>query len=653
MQIDTKIGWNFPPTNGGRVDGFNDPGIAHFTGTPLGSLARETIQNSLDARLGEDRPVHVSFELISLNPDHLGRDEIARTIDECKLTANADGDLAAVSALEAASRTIRQESIPCLRVSDRETTGLRGDHWRALVKMQGISHKPDLEGAGGSHGIGKYAPFAVSTVRTVFYWTCFHEDGCDQERFQGKSVLMSHLNRDDEETQGTGFYGFHRNCRELTEGIPQGFRVLDAAQRPKPGTSLTILGFRETDNWRRRIAASVIENFFYAIASGGLTVIVEPEETSDLMEIDRLSMDKWFQYLIEDESGDNSTNDMISQVREARTFWELSQSDPIAEKQDSDLGHCKLWLRTSDSLPSKVAFVRRTGMLVTTRQQGLIRFPGFRDFAALCVFEDPEGNELLRRMENPKHDQFEPERLPKEERDRGRRALKRVTEWVRAEIRKQAGPPEGGKRTVLSELAVYLPDYQPEEPFDDTSSDSHEDDGEPGFGGRVTISLKPVRRPVPSGLATEDETESDDGAGEDTGGEGGAGTGENGGGGGDGGGSGEGEGQGGTGPSGGGKARRGIPVSRVRMLPLVGRKNQYQLSFLPQKDGIARLILEEAGDSTSMPRNDVRAAGTDISLDKVRLKKGQRHVIEITADGPIDGRAWRLSAVATEERDQA
>jgi hypothetical protein len=39
-----EIGWRFPPTNGGRVDGFNDPGIANFNGAPLSSLARETIQ---------------------------------------------------------------------------------------------------------------------------------------------------------------------------------------------------------------------------------------------------------------------------------------------------------------------------------------------------------------------------------------------------------------------------------------------------------------------------------------------------------------------------------------------------------------------------------------------------------------------------------
>ena len=44
-----EIGWHFPPTSGGREDGFNDPGAAHFSGAPLSSLARETIQNSLDA----------------------------------------------------------------------------------------------------------------------------------------------------------------------------------------------------------------------------------------------------------------------------------------------------------------------------------------------------------------------------------------------------------------------------------------------------------------------------------------------------------------------------------------------------------------------------------------------------------------------------
>ena len=46
---------------------------------------------------------------------------------------------------------------------------------------------------------------------------------------------------------------------------------------------------------------------------------------------------------------------------------------------------------------------------------------------------------------------------------------------------------------MLSELAVYLPDYQPEEPFEQAGRDDDESKGEPGFGGRVTISLKQIR----------------------------------------------------------------------------------------------------------------------------------------------------------------
>ncbi len=174
--MNNPIGWYFPPTNGGVGDGFNNPGIAHFNGSPLTSLARETIQNSLDANTPSNQQVHVSFELIELNPDDIGRNEIEAAIVACQQVAKSDSDSTAVSALDVAAQTIRSEQIPCLCVSDRHTTGLQGDHWRTLVKMQGISHKPGMEGAGGSHGIGKYAPFAVSTLRTVFYWTYYREN---------------------------------------------------------------------------------------------------------------------------------------------------------------------------------------------------------------------------------------------------------------------------------------------------------------------------------------------------------------------------------------------------------------------------------------------------------------------------------------------
>lgn len=641
------IGWWFPPTHGGTSAGFNDSGIAHFSGAPLSSLARETIQNSLDARKGSEEPVHVSFELIHLEPDDIGRNELIDAISACKKVEINDETVTA--ALQTAEKSICKDKIPCLRISDRNTTGLSGEQWHTLVKMQGKSHKPDLEGAGGSHGIGKYAPFSVSAPRTVFYWTCYQQNKKDVEKFQGKSILMSHYNKEGE-TQGTGYYGIKEGCSELKEGkIPECFRIPNQSHGPVHGTSLVILGFRETEDWRQRVARSVIENFFHAISTENLTVTIEPDDSdseSQLFEINKESLEEWFDKLSQAfQTSDDGGDEDGSELERARIFWEMSNAkDPTAERQDPEFGHCRLWIRVAEGLPSRVAFVRLTGMVITTQQQNLRRFSGFRDFAALCVFEDPSGNEFLRRMENPRHDQFEPDRLPEKDRARGWRALRAITRWIREEIRKYAGPPEGGKKTVLSELAAYLPDFRTDEPFEDVSPDG-EKIREPGFGERIKVTLKPIRRPTPQGLPAENEEISEDSDGADTGEFGGSGTGSNGGGGGSGG-SGEGEGEGGTGVRGGSSKRRSIPISGVRILSIEGRENCYRLSFRPNASGLVRLELDEAGDSSAIRRTDVRAVADGGSLDHVQLTKGKRTIIEITADSPIGGRAWRLSAIA-------
>ena len=602
--------------------------------------------------MSSDEPVHVDFEEIYVEPNEIGRDELAVAIDACINEPTIDANV--LDALNRAKNTIGSDRIPCLRVSDRNTTGLRGDQWRALVKMQGVSHKPDVLGAGGSHGIGKYAPFLFSDLRTVFYWTCYKANGTPIEQFQGKSVLISHQS-DDGETQGTGFYGYVDNCTELKGSeIPSRFRLSENVDgSPVFGTSIVISGFNVTQDWRLLIASSVIENFFHAIQNGVLDVLLEPDESEpnpDLFAINKDTLSDWFARLQSSAENDEDGGDEESSlIEQARVFWDISTNDEIVEEtQDPDLGHCRLWVRVAEGLPNRVALVRRTGMLITTQQEGLRRFTGFRGFAALCVFEDPEGNELLRQMENPKHDQFEPDRLPENQRDRGRRALRRITKWIRDAVRKHAGPPESGKRTVLSELATYLPDYQPSDQFEE-SEEHVEGVKEPGFGDRLTLTLKPVRRTLPTPIPIEhdDFGEVADGDGEDTGVHGGGGTGTNQGDGGTGG-SGEGDAVGGSGTHGGNRTSKSIPISNVRILAVDGTENRYRVSFRAETDSIARLELTEAGDSSAIPRDDVCASKEGVSLDRIQLQRNTPTVIDITADSPIGGRAWRVSAFSVD-----
>ena len=190
-----------------------------------------------------------------------------------------------------------------------------------------------------------------------------------------------------------------------------------------------------------------------------------------------------------------------------------------------------------------------------------------------------------------------------------------------------------------------MPDMQPDEPFEDAGGEN-EGMGEPGFGERVTLTLKPVRRPTPPTLPSSEESDEDgDSDGVDTGSAGGGGTGANEGEGGTGG-PGEGEGQGGTGGRGGRQPRvRGVPISGVRILSIPGQENCYRLSFRSDGSGVARLELDEAGDSTTIQRGDIRAVADNVSLDHMLLSAGEKTTVDITADSPIGERAWRLRAM--------
>ena len=52
------IGWSFPSRNNGDIEGFSNPALEWFKGSPLRALAREICQNSLDEmkKRGRRRP---------------------------------------------------------------------------------------------------------------------------------------------------------------------------------------------------------------------------------------------------------------------------------------------------------------------------------------------------------------------------------------------------------------------------------------------------------------------------------------------------------------------------------------------------------------------------------------------------------------------
>lgn len=245
-----EIGWHHPEDESDQWDGVNDPGIEHFRGSPLPHLARETNQNSMDGCRAE--PVHVRFERAEVLAESIpGLEELRNTIEACAKAAVHESKKAE-EFFERARQMLKSKKLAVLLVSDSNTTGVRGPckngaPFYAFMKAEGQSKK-DSETAGGSYGIGKYAPYAVSALRTVLISTIYtRPDGVAEQLTQGKSVLMSH-DIDGTRRRGTGFWGLRDRCQPLVNKfslIPGWLRRAEGEDQLKDrlGTTLAILGF--------------------------------------------------------------------------------------------------------------------------------------------------------------------------------------------------------------------------------------------------------------------------------------------------------------------------------------------------------------------------------------------------------------------------
>ena len=189
--------WNFPSNNYGQIFGIADSGVETFKGTPIKSLAREICQNSLDAALENDEPTRIEFRTFELDPrqipDYNGlEDALNRALDFWSQQQSTK----AKTFFKQALAVMHKPTITCLRISDFNTSGLVGSReeynspWCNLTKSSGASDKSGSNG--GSFGIGKFAPYACSSLRTVFYSTSDKEGVCaSQARFLRDLLLTS------------------------------------------------------------------------------------------------------------------------------------------------------------------------------------------------------------------------------------------------------------------------------------------------------------------------------------------------------------------------------------------------------------------------------------------------------------------------------
>ena len=512
--------WNFVTNDADITQGWNDAGVETFRGSQVASLTREVIQNSIDAVDNVKHPVVVRFSL--KNDVDFGQDQLVSTFNRCReAMADIESDRTLAFFKQGAPELELNAQIQTLLVEDFNTTGLSGNRWRMLLKATGVGAKTRSDSL-GSYGIGKNATFAASRYRTVLYSTQFSTHTSVVRKFQGKAILVSHRDEDGNPKGATGYFG-DENWSELTEIDRPSGAIPGEFGRYKDGTSIYVVGFEAEDGWRRQLISSVLANFFYAILDDKLVVEVDGAEQEGLPgKVTKSTIASVFETLASANTADDSVIDAKSLFE---TIAVANDGESAIRGFNSDgqllhLGHTKIWIRVGEGLPNQALIVRDPGMTICDavgNLRYLKRLPSYwGNFAAVVVCADKDGNELLRSMEPPAHDGFEPDRLKgvgnEYEARKGQKALDALGRKIRDWIDLQMPKLDDDEVATLDDLS----DYFPSEGLDTDSSPTGEE-SDP-FGNAI-VGETATKLPVVRKLSTPSIDEFDDALATDTDGE--------------------------------------------------------------------------------------------------------------------------------------
>src|SRR5690554_262808 len=384
--------WRFPLSGRNFRTGIKDAGIESFTGNRIHSLAKEICQNSLDAKIKSNNdPVIVEFKQYKLLRSKFPNIEgLKYSLEQSLETSRNLKDQDALAFFENALKVVNKPYIPFLRVSDFNTTGLKGvnkisnSNWADLVRSAGVSNKSG--DSGGSFGIGKNATYATSDLRTIFYSTLTIDE---EKATQGVANLISYdIFEKNDFTQGRGHYALNDNQDPIDELIQLDPEFI----REQSGTDIFISGYSfYNNNSKTDIISSVLDTYLYAIFENTLVLYVD-NEIINKDTIDEII----FKYKDSIKKTTYELYNLLSSTK-VKIFKET-----IEEKDDLEI---RVILNPKGS--RRVSMIRNPWMKI----KELDRFPSGLLFEAVAIIKGERLNEVLRQVENPQHDDWEPERI--------------------------------------------------------------------------------------------------------------------------------------------------------------------------------------------------------------------------------------------------
>ena len=386
--MDFKENWRFAGNNYTAENGLDTADMETFKRDPIASLARETCQNSIDAKKEGEKKVKIEFKSFEITRDKIpGYDRLRGEIENCKSYKEGQKDY---EQLVQMLKAISKDTISCLRISDYNTTGLFGDKFYLLTKGSGITDKTG--NTGGSKGIGKFASFVASSFNTVFYST-YTQDG--ERKSLGISKLCSAPMIDtDEKTIGTGYYGINMKNDPITEQLS----LEEGYSRETSGTDLYILGFKKEENWKQQILSMLLDSFIVAVYKDELEIVVDDikvnsQNLKEIVENDNIITK-------------NLRKSIISQ------YLLICEGEGVYAKEFDILGYgnvkvfVKGFGRENSDLATNNCIMIRYPYMKIKAITGISNIP----CSAMCIIEENQLNSELKDVENPQHTDWEPKR---------------------------------------------------------------------------------------------------------------------------------------------------------------------------------------------------------------------------------------------------
>jgi hypothetical protein len=414
--MNKELNYEFAENGGGEEIGFNDSVTTSFKGHIAYFLARESIQNIIDAAV--KFPVRAEFQLSKIKASDLPRPEQLKEIFKACHDYFHNNPQSVSFFQRAYDAFAQNEKIPVLKVSDFNTKGLTGDDddiegdYYNFLKSSGASSKK--RGSGGSFGLGKGAYFAASSFHTIFVSSIYNANECI---FQGKMRLVTHL-KNGVKYQSTGSFGYagQKPVRD-SDSVPTFFK------RKDQGTDVHVIGFYGEDDWAEQITKSVLNNFWLAVSKGILEVVIG----NQLINADNIKALMFKNFSEDDKDTEESPNPLPVFVAYN------DENSKVVRESLPTLGQVSLHIFLKDNYYKKIGYFRKTGMEIQRRSHQIPIA-----YAGVFVCDNDEGNEILRVMENPQHNRWDPHNAREKTEElfeKAKKADKELKEFIRRSLK--------------------------------------------------------------------------------------------------------------------------------------------------------------------------------------------------------------------------